>query len=74
MSNAHPLLLWLGRVAGVGGAAVCIIAIALRVAGYWHVSSFAVGTLLQAGMAGMLLGCLAYVAALAERPARDTAG
>jgi hypothetical protein len=29
-----------------------------------------VGTLLQAGIAAMVLGCLAYVARLAERPPR----
>jgi hypothetical protein len=74
MSNTHTPLLWLGRVAGIGGAAVCAVAIALRVAGYWHVATFAVGTLLQVGMAGMLLACLAYVAAMAARPTRDSAG
>jgi hypothetical protein len=61
------VLVWLGRVAGIAGLGVCAGAVALRATGHWHVGSFAVGTLLQLGMAGMILACLAYCAALVER-------
>jgi hypothetical protein len=61
------LLLWVGRLAGIGGFALCAIAIVVRLSGSWTVGTFQVGTMLQAGIAGMVLGCLAYCATLAER-------
>lgn len=62
------LLLWVGRLAGLVGVLVCAVAFVGRVSGTWILGGFQVGTLLQGGMAAMLLGCLAYIANLAERP------
>lgn len=62
----NKLLRWTGRTAGVIGILLCVVSIALRVSGAFFVGGFQVGTLLQAGMAAMILGCLAYVAVLAD--------
>jgi hypothetical protein len=62
----NKLLLWTGRTAGVVGVLVCGGSVVLRAAGNFYVGGYQVGTMLQAGMAALLVGCLAYVAALAE--------
>ena len=62
------LLLWIGRLGGVVGFAITVIAVVARLQGSFLLGSFQVGTLLLAGIAGMVIGCLAYAAALAERP------
>jgi len=64
------LLLWIGRLAGVAGALIALAAVVARGSGQYVVAGLQVGTLLQAGIAAMVLGCLAYVARLAERPPR----
>ncbi len=61
------LLRWVGRLAGIAGFALCAIAIVVRLSGSWTIGGFQVGTMLQAGTAAMVLGCLAYCATLAER-------
>lgn len=61
------LLIWIGRIAGLAGVALCAVAFVARAAHTWNLGSFNIGAILQAGLAGMLLGCLAYVARLAER-------
>ena len=63
----QALLLWIGRLAGLIGVIVCAAAGLSRLSGSWSIGSFQVGTMLQAGMAAMVLGCLAYCASLAER-------
>ncbi len=66
----NKLLRWAGRSAGVIGVLLCAVSVVLRGAGMYLVRSFQVGTLLQAGMAMMILGCLAYLAVLVDG-ARD---
>ncbi len=61
------LLLWIGRLAGLVGILVCAVAFSARITGTWNLGGFQVGALLQAGMAAMILACLAYSADLAER-------
>lgn len=61
------LLLWIGRVGGVVGVILCAVAVVVRLRGEFNLGGFQVGTLLLAGMAAMLGGCLAYLATLAER-------
>jgi hypothetical protein len=61
------LLLWIGRVAGLLGVVICAASFTARVAQMWTLGGFPVGTLFQAGIAAMVLGCLAYSADLAER-------
>lgn len=60
------LLLWLGRVAGIGGTLLSAFAIAMRLAGKYWVGSFQVGTLLAAGAVAMIFGCLCFAAFLAQ--------
>ena len=61
------LLIWLGRLGGTVGALLCAIAILARVFGVYNLAGFQVGTFLLAGVAATSLGCLGYIAALAER-------
>ena len=61
------LLLWMGRVGGVAGVILCAVAIVVRLRGEFNFGGFQVGTLLLGGMAALLLGCLGYLAFLAER-------
>jgi hypothetical protein len=67
----HMLLIWVGRLAGMHGAVMGGAAVLARRMGHWHIgSNLQVGTLLQAGIAAMVLGALAYAAAIAEREHR----
>lgn len=59
-------LTWIGRLAGVAGVLVVGLAVVARLYGHYRLGGFEVGTILQAGIASMLAGCLGYVAALAE--------
>jgi hypothetical protein len=61
------LLLWVGRSAGAVGVLLCVVAAVVRMRGVYALAGFQVGTLLLAGMAAMLVGCLGYIAAVAER-------
>ena len=61
------LLLWMGRVGGVVGVILCAVAVIVRLRGEFNFHGFQVGTLLLAGMAAALFGCLGYLAYLAER-------
>ncbi len=63
----ETLLLWVGRLAGLTGVLLTVIAFGSRVTGNFFPGGFQVGTILQAGIAAMVLGCLSYVANLAER-------
>jgi hypothetical protein len=61
---------WIARLAGIVGVAAIVVAIVGRLAGAYLLGSFQVGTILQAGMAAMLLACLAYLVALVETVGR----
>jgi len=64
------LLLWIGRLAGLGGVALCAWAVYNRMAGLYFAGGFQIGTLLQAGMTGILIGCLCLLIVLTNRPRR----
>ena len=64
----EKLLLWIGRLGGTVGVIMCAVAILARMRSVYSVANFQVGTLLLAGVAAMLVGCLGYLAAIAERP------
>ena len=66
----NKLLRWMGRSAGIIGVLLCVLSVVARAAGMYVLGTFQVGTLLQAGMAMMILGCLAYLAVLVDG-ARD---
>jgi hypothetical protein len=61
------LLLWIGRIAGLVGLGTAGCAVLLRATGVWYLGSIQLGTLLQAGVAAMVLGAWAYAASMAER-------
>lgn len=60
----EPLLLWVGRLAGLAGVLVCAVAVVVRLSGAYWLAGFQVGTLLLAGMAVMLMGCLSLLVLL----------
>jgi hypothetical protein len=63
----ETLLIWTGRLAGLAGVVLCVIAGAVRLSGAYWVGGFEAITLLQAGVAGMVLGCLCLLMVLLER-------
>ncbi|MGN2391965.1 hypothetical protein [Pelomicrobium sp. G1] len=68
----ETLLLWVGRLAGLAGVLVCAVAVAVRLSGAYWLAGFQAGTLLLAGMAAMLMGCLSLLMLLTSRvSARD---
>lgn len=60
------LLMWIARIGGLAGTAVALAAIAVRLSGNYWLGGVAASTLLLGGIALMTLGCLAYLAHLAE--------
>ncbi|MDP1654449.1 MAG: hypothetical protein Q8L56_17195 [Rhodocyclaceae bacterium] len=58
------LLLSLGRLAGIGGVLICVVAAAIRLTGNHWIGGFEAVTLLQAGMAGMIFACLCFLVIL----------
>ena len=50
-------LLLVGNIAGFLGIALCVVAGLARLAGYFFVAGMEAGTLLQAGTAGVVIGC-----------------
>ena len=51
------LLITAGRWIGILGIVLCAVAVVLRLLGLYWVMNFGTGTLLQVGMAGVLIGC-----------------
>lgn len=65
------LLVLLGRVAGIGGALLCVAAVAVRLAGHYYLGIFQLGTVLQAGVAAIVVGCFFLLLALTARGKTD---
>jgi len=57
----------LGRVAGVVGLLICLLAGALRLTGHYAVGAYSAITLLQLGIAGLAAGCFLLLWALSAR-------
>jgi len=64
------VLVWVGRLAGLAGVAVCAWAAFNRLTGSYYASGFQIGTLLLAGMTTILVGCLCLLLVLTNRPHR----
>jgi hypothetical protein len=60
--------MWIARLAGVLGVVSTAVSIGARLGGAYWLGAFQTGTVLQAGMAAMLVACLAYMVILAEWP------
>ena len=63
----QTFLLWVGRLGGLLGVLICLVAVSGRLGGTWAIMYFQIGTIFQAGIATMVLGCLGYLALLARR-------
>lgn len=64
------VLTWLGRIAGIGGALVCLVGGFVRLSGSYWLGGFQAGTLLQGGMAMMTFACLCFLVLLSGRADR----
>ena len=62
----RDLLLWLGRLGGLGGAALFLLSVVGRMMGSYWLGSFQIGTFLLAGTAAMVFACLCFLAYLVE--------
>jgi hypothetical protein len=67
VEQVETLLITVGRVAGLAGAAAFVVAIVARLFGVFWFGGFQVGTLLQAAIAAMVLGCFSLLMALVGR-------
>lgn len=67
----EKLLLLLGRVAGIGGLVLCLVAAMLRLRGDFYLGTLQLVTLLQAGIAGIVIGCFLLLLVLIERAGRS---
>ncbi len=63
----NTLLIWIGRLAGLVGLVAVACAVVLRVMGTWHLGGLQIGTLMNGGVAALVLGAWAYAASMAER-------
>src|ERR1700682_6791707 len=59
-SAMNKLLRWTGRSAGVIGILLCVVSVVAPAGGMFVIGSFQVGTLLQAGVGSMVLGCFGF--------------
>ena len=66
----ETVLLWIGRIAGVGGLVLSAWAAFARLTGAYFAGGFQIGTLLLVGMTGMLVACLCLLLVLTLRPKR----
>jgi hypothetical protein len=64
------LLLWMGRLAALGGLLLCAWAAYARLTGAYFAAGFQIGTLLLAGMALMIAACICLLLVLTGRPRR----
>ena len=62
----ESLLVWVGRLGGVVGVLLSVGAVLLRFRSVYNFAGFQIGTLLLAGIACMVVGCLGYLAAMVE--------
>jgi hypothetical protein len=46
-----------GRLAGILGILICIIAVVTRLAGTYYLGGFSIESLLQIGTTGVVVGC-----------------
>lgn len=63
----QKFLLWVGRLSGLLGVVVCAVAVVARLSGLHELMGFQSATVMHAGVAAMVLGCLGYLALLARR-------
>ncbi|WP_291986808.1 hypothetical protein [Candidatus Accumulibacter sp. ACC007] len=57
------LLLLLGRAVGFAGLLLCVVSAVARLLGNYWLAGFQLGTLLQAGIAAVVIGCFLLLVA-----------
>lgn len=62
------MLLKLGWLSGIVGVLFCIAGVGVRLTGEYWIAGFQVGTLLQAGIAGLVFGCFCMLGYLTRKP------
>ena len=67
----ESLLLLLGRLAGIGGLALCVVAAVVRLQGNFYLGAMQVGTLLQAGVAAIVVACFFLLLGLVSQGKAD---
>lgn len=60
------IILRMGQLSGIVGALLCIVSVLFRLKGDYWLGGYQVGTLLQAGIAAMILGCFSLLVVLAQ--------
>lgn len=68
----NDLLLWLGRLAGVAGLLLCLVAVGVRLSGHYFLGGFQLGTLIQVGTAGLAAGCFGLLLSVTARSKTDS--
>lgn len=61
------VFVWIGRIGGLGGVLMFLIAAAARLSGQYFLAGFQVGTLLQVAIAGMIFACFCFLLVLTGR-------
>lgn len=61
-------LLKLGWLSGIVGVLLCVASVGIRLGGEFWFAGFQVGTLLQAGIAGIVFGCFCMLGYLTRKP------
>lgn len=65
-----PVLFNVGRLAGLVGILLMVIAVVARLMGHFMLGGFATGTLMLAGIGAVGVGCFLLLWALADRSPR----
>jgi len=65
--SMNDMLRWSGRLAGIAGVLLCVLAGATRLSGHYWLGSFQVGTVLVGGIAVMMIGCVCMLWVLVSR-------
>ena len=66
----ESVLLWLGRIAGLGSLILSAWVAYARLTGAYFVGGFQIGTLLLVGIMGMLVACFFLLLVLTQRRRR----
>lgn len=61
------MLLGIGRIAGIVGALVCVLAVVVRVGGSYLLGGYSVGALFTGGIAAMVAGCFCLLWVMVAR-------
>ena len=61
------LFLLVGRLAGFVGVAACMVAVFVRLTGQYYLGTVSIGSVMQGGMAALLVACFCLLLSLSAR-------